>query len=165
MQPNDKTDGYRRRLAIRESFSTTLYKNKIVAVFIAVLLHDSCAMHDPLSRPLSYAKHHTILVVAISCKGQVWLPGLALGVLFLSCVCVCVCWCWGCCSLSVCVCVCVTCWSFTPMPCCQACATCSHRVFTPCRKRSCAVAPLLALCSCEWFVLLSCAYACDLLIV
>jgi len=26
------------------------------------------------------------------------------------------------------------------------------------------VAPLLALCSCEWFVLLSCACACDLLI-
>jgi len=37
---------------------------------IAMLLHDYCAIYAPLPTSLVYAIHHTILVVAISCKGQ-----------------------------------------------------------------------------------------------
>ena len=37
---------------------------------IAILLHDHCAMYVPPPTLLSYAMDHTILVMAISCKGQ-----------------------------------------------------------------------------------------------
>jgi len=37
---------------------------------IALLLHDDCAIHAPPPTPPVYAIHHTILVMAISCKGQ-----------------------------------------------------------------------------------------------
>ena len=33
--------------------------------------HTTSAVYDPLPTPLSYATHQTILVMAISCKGQV----------------------------------------------------------------------------------------------
>ena len=35
-----------------------------------LLLHGYCAICDPHPTPLVYAIHHTILAVAISCKGQ-----------------------------------------------------------------------------------------------
>jgi len=38
---------------------------------IAILVHDYCTIHDsPPDPPLVYAIHHTILIMAISCKGQ-----------------------------------------------------------------------------------------------
>jgi len=37
---------------------------------IAILLHDHCAIYAVPSTPLLYAIHHTILVMAILCKGQ-----------------------------------------------------------------------------------------------
>ena len=37
---------------------------------IAILLHDFCAIYARPPTPLCYATHHTILVMAISCKGQ-----------------------------------------------------------------------------------------------
>jgi len=37
---------------------------------IATRVHDYCAIYDALPTPLLYAIHHTILVIAISCKGQ-----------------------------------------------------------------------------------------------
>jgi len=38
---------------------------------IAILLHDCWAMYDPPSTSLVYTTHHIILVITISCKGQV----------------------------------------------------------------------------------------------
>ena len=38
---------------------------------IAILLHAHCAIYAPQPTPLLYAIHHTILVMAISCKGQI----------------------------------------------------------------------------------------------
>jgi len=46
-----------------------------IAHTIAVLLHDYCAIYDTPPTPLVYAIHHTILVMAISCKGQREQPG------------------------------------------------------------------------------------------
>jgi len=37
---------------------------------IAIPLHDHCSIYAPPPTPLLYAIHHTILVTAISCKGQ-----------------------------------------------------------------------------------------------
>jgi len=37
---------------------------------IAILLHGHCAIYAPPPTPPVYATHHTILVMAISCKGQ-----------------------------------------------------------------------------------------------
>ena len=43
---------------------------------IAILLHDHCAIEAPPPTPPSlYAIHHTILVMAISWKGQVTVRG------------------------------------------------------------------------------------------
>jgi len=39
---------------------------------IAILLHDHCAIYAPPPTPSFYAIHHTILVIAISCKGLVF---------------------------------------------------------------------------------------------
>jgi len=36
----------------------------------AVLLQYYCALYDPPPTPLSYAIHHAILALTISCKGQ-----------------------------------------------------------------------------------------------
>jgi len=38
---------------------------------IAILLHDHCAIHAPPPTPPLNTKHHTILAMAISCKGQI----------------------------------------------------------------------------------------------
>jgi len=37
---------------------------------VAIVLHDYCAIYAPVLTPLLYAIHHTILAMAISCKGQ-----------------------------------------------------------------------------------------------
>jgi len=42
-----------------------------IAHTIAILSHDSCAIYDPYPTPLVYTIHHTILAVAILCKGQI----------------------------------------------------------------------------------------------
>jgi len=43
---------------------------------IAILLHDHCAIYArPLTPPI-FALHHAILVMAISCKGQVRVPSM-----------------------------------------------------------------------------------------
>jgi len=39
---------------------------------IAILLHAHCAIYAPPPTPLVYAIHNTLLVMAISCKGQEW---------------------------------------------------------------------------------------------
>ena len=41
-----------------------------IARTLAILLHVYCAIYDAPPTPLVYAIHHTILVIAISCKGQ-----------------------------------------------------------------------------------------------
>ena len=41
-----------------------------IAHTIAIQLHDFCALYDPPPAFVSDAIHHTILVTAISCKGQ-----------------------------------------------------------------------------------------------
>jgi len=41
-----------------------------IAHILAIRLHYYCAIYDPHLTPLVYAIHHTILAVAISCKGQ-----------------------------------------------------------------------------------------------
>jgi len=45
-----------------------------IAHTIAILLHAKCAIYDSHPTLLVYAIHHTILAVAISCKGQTVLP-------------------------------------------------------------------------------------------
>jgi len=47
---------------------------------VAILLHDYCAIYPPPPTPLVYAVHHRILVMAISCKGQVQEGVIAFGV-------------------------------------------------------------------------------------
>jgi len=41
---------------------------------LAIVLQDYCAIYAPLPTPLLYATHHTILVIAISCRGQRLVP-------------------------------------------------------------------------------------------
>ena len=41
-----------------------------IAYTIKLLLHDSCKIYDPPPTPPFYSRHHAILVIAISCKGQ-----------------------------------------------------------------------------------------------
>jgi len=41
-----------------------------IAHTVAVLLHDFRAVYDPPSTSLVCAIHHTILVITVSCKGQ-----------------------------------------------------------------------------------------------
>ena len=44
--------------------------NLTLTLTIAILVHDYCAVYASLSTPLLYAIPYTILVMAISCKGQ-----------------------------------------------------------------------------------------------
>jgi len=56
-----------------ESFIRLLPPPTCAAYPIAILLHDHCAVYayaPPADLPLVYAIRHTILVMAISCKGQ-----------------------------------------------------------------------------------------------
>jgi len=56
-----------------------------IALTIAILLHVHCAHYDtPPPIPLLYAIHHTILVMAISCKGRVWTARLLTPVWYLA---------------------------------------------------------------------------------
>jgi len=56
---------------VHESIIRLLPPPTCIAHTIAILLHIYCAIYDALPTPLLYAIHHTILVMAISCKGQV----------------------------------------------------------------------------------------------
>jgi len=42
-----------------------------IALTIAILLHVHCALYDAPPTPLVYTIHRTVLVMAISCKGQI----------------------------------------------------------------------------------------------
>jgi len=55
-----------------ESIILLLPPSTCKACSIAILLHDHCATYTPPTDPPLYAIHHTItiLVMAISCKGQ-----------------------------------------------------------------------------------------------
>jgi len=55
---------------VHESIILLLPPHTCNAHTSAVLVHDYCAIYDSLPNPLSYSIHHTILVMAISCKGQ-----------------------------------------------------------------------------------------------
>ena len=55
---------------VQESIIPLFLTPTCIAHTIAILLHDVCAVYDPPPTPLCYAIHHTILILAISCKGQ-----------------------------------------------------------------------------------------------
>jgi len=55
---------------VHESIIPFLPPPTCIAHTIALLLHDYCAIYDSPPTPLVYAIHHTILVMAILCKGQ-----------------------------------------------------------------------------------------------
>jgi len=55
---------------VHESIILSLPPSTCTARTIAILLHVYCAIYDAPPTPLVYAIHHTILVIAISCKGQ-----------------------------------------------------------------------------------------------
>jgi len=53
-------------LVNRPSIAPSIY----IAHTIAIVFHDESAIYDRHPTPLVYAIHHTILAMAISCKGQ-----------------------------------------------------------------------------------------------
>ena len=53
-----------------ESIIRLLPPPTCIALTIAILLHVHCALYDAPPIPLVYAIHHTILGLAMSCKGQ-----------------------------------------------------------------------------------------------
>jgi len=53
-----------------ESILLLLPLSACIAVPFAILLHDRYAIYTPPSTLPFYAMHHTILIMAISCKGQ-----------------------------------------------------------------------------------------------
>jgi len=55
---------------VHESTILLLPPSTCIAGTIAILLHDYCAIYDAPRDPPVYAIHHTMLVMAISCKGQ-----------------------------------------------------------------------------------------------
>jgi len=56
---------------VHESIVLSFFRRACIARTIAIRLHDYCAIYDaPPTSPL-YAINHTILVIAISCKGQI----------------------------------------------------------------------------------------------
>ena len=57
-----------------ESIILSLPPPTCIARTIATLLHVYCAIYDAPPTPLVYAIHNTILIMAISCKGQAY-PG------------------------------------------------------------------------------------------
>jgi len=63
-----------RLLCTKQSSLFVLPPPTCIAHTIAILLHVYCAIYDAPPAPLVYATHHTILVIAISCKGQVTTP-------------------------------------------------------------------------------------------
>jgi len=62
---------------VHESIVLSFSRPACIAHTVAILLHDYSAIYDPPSNSLWYAIHHTILVITISCKGQ--LPTLPFG--------------------------------------------------------------------------------------
>ena len=61
---------FRFKALLWESIILVLPPSTCKAYPIAILLHDHCAIYALPPTSLSYAIHHTILVMAISCKGQ-----------------------------------------------------------------------------------------------
>jgi len=55
---------------VHESVALLLPPPTCIARSTAILLHMSCAIYDAPPTPRLYALHNTILVMAISCKGQ-----------------------------------------------------------------------------------------------
>jgi len=55
---------------VHDSIILSLPPPTCIARTIAILLHVYCAIYDAPPTPLVYAMHHTILVIAILCKGQ-----------------------------------------------------------------------------------------------
>ena len=55
---------------MHESILLLLPPTTYNAPSIATRMHDYCAIYDAPPTPLLYAIQHTILVIAISCKGQ-----------------------------------------------------------------------------------------------
>jgi len=64
---------------VHESIICVLPPSTCIARSIAILLHVYCPIYvrRPLDPPVVYAIHHTILVMAISCKGRTALYGVA----------------------------------------------------------------------------------------
>ena len=57
---------------LHESIITFIPPPTCNAHTIAILLHDYCAIYKPLPTSRLHAMHHTLLVMAISCKGQIY---------------------------------------------------------------------------------------------
>jgi len=55
---------------VHESIILLLLPPACIARTNAILLHVYCAIYDAPPTPLMYAIHHTLLLLAISCKGQ-----------------------------------------------------------------------------------------------
>ena len=56
---------------VHESIDLLLPPPTCIVHTIAIRLHDDCAIYDPTPTRLLYVMHHTILVMTMSCKGQV----------------------------------------------------------------------------------------------
>jgi len=61
---------FRFKALLWESIILVLPPLTCKAYLIAILLHDHCAVYALIQSPLLYGIHHTILVMAISCEGQ-----------------------------------------------------------------------------------------------
>ena len=55
---------------VHESIICVLPPPTCIARTIAILLHVYSAVYDAPPNPVLYAIHHTVLAMAISCKGQ-----------------------------------------------------------------------------------------------
>jgi len=60
---------FRFKALLWESITLLLPPPTCKAYPIAILLHDDCAIYALLPIPLAYAIYHTILMMAIACKG------------------------------------------------------------------------------------------------
>jgi len=56
--------------SVHESIFLVYPPPTCIAGTIPILLHVHCAIYDAPSTALGYAIHHTILAIAISCKGH-----------------------------------------------------------------------------------------------
>jgi len=62
---------------VHEAIVLSFHPSTYIPPTVAILLHEYWAIYDPPSTSLLYAIHHTILVIKISCKGQVGLVASA----------------------------------------------------------------------------------------
>jgi len=56
---------------MHESIVSSFAPPTCIAYTVVIVLHDCWAIYDPPSTSLLYGMHQTILVITISCKGQV----------------------------------------------------------------------------------------------